>query len=165
MQQPKQEQGIKKEYERKEQERTKLYKKTLQENFEIYKAYFSDNKNVLNDPLIKIIKPFVDNNILFDLDFFWLEAYVDYTSLCQTDSSKNHPCYRLLVNMFHSSLMAALKRENEIDFPSKEIILETLQKLDYETIIVNEKKAREEESMRLMDELKASDSQEEGLFQ
>lgn len=150
---------------RKEQEKKRLYKETLRENFEIYKVYFSDSANLLNDPLIKIIQHLVENNVLFDLDFFWLEAYADYISLCQNNNSKKFPGCRLLVNMIRSSLISALKREKDIDFPSKGIILEVLNKMDYEKIVLAEKAAREEESNRLMEEANSLEQRGDSFFE
>ncbi|NCB48701.1 MAG: hypothetical protein EOM55_03680 [Clostridia bacterium] len=121
-----------------------LKERDLVENFEKIKVLLKKNKKANNNPLLKSLYFFVDNNVILDIDVFWLDSYIQ---ICDSkDVIKEDGCYLLLIDMFKSSMINALKKTDKLDLRSRKSIIDRLSYFGIESVLKEERDYEENES-------------------
>lgn len=114
----------------------KLNEKDLNENFEKIKSLIKKNKKSTNNPILKCISFFIDNDILLDFDAFWLDSYIQ---ICDSkDAIKEDGYYLLLIDIFKSSMLVAIKNTKNIDNETRKGIIKRLTKCGLEKVLEEE---------------------------
>lgn len=122
----------------------------LIQNFSNIKLILKKNKKINNNPLLKTISFFTENDILLDVDAFWLGSYIE---ICDSKKAiKSDGCYCLLVDLFKSSMIDALYHTKSIDEETQKRIIESLRNFGLEGV-VEKSKTIEEETNQEFDEI------------
>jgi len=143
-----------------------LKKEDYVENFEKLKTMVKNNKKFENNSLVKTISFFIDKNIVLDIDVFWLDAFFQ---ICDSKESikKNH-YYLLIVDLFKSSMLEAIRKARTIDYEARKSIIERLKKCGLESVIEENLETEEDETEKFDKRTKRRDvfqESEDGLCQ